>query len=691
MIKKQGNFIESHIEKAMLLIGVLGAIFIVYKFVLGSGEKVPFNGQSFSPGQIDTYIAEQSDKLQSRLEREPVLKPAYIPQSEVFLSKMSSVLDKDLNVFWPIPSTVEITVDKRYRIPAVSEVNEVSVGHIRAAAYLPKVAITAENVTSEEAYEPNDLDLVTVQGSFDLGSLIDSFQECFTGKGVPEGWRDKGLAKPVFAGVQLQRQRLDENGEWSQWEDIPRLRIDPKRDIYKIIDDVNDLPMGGVMVQIAQLDDPRTQVSMLQPDSYRIASAEDNWLPPVLHEKFLTVRREKEAQERREAATERETKTAEEKTTTRTTREERGAGASRSTTPQPTGGGMGGGRGAGGGMGGGRGASSSATTRAVGGGAASARGVGGGRPTGAEADRSGSSRNTLRTTSRTDGRTETTTTDQKKNVKTTVTEATISEELRKMLLTGKDPSGLHETITFWAHDDTVEPGASYRYRIRIGVFNPVAGTGQVQAEDTASNSKVILWSAFSEVTDIVDIPKRLYFFPINVQEAAKAVEVQVCKYVMGYWHSEQFMVKRGDMIGKTVKVEANEKNKTADVMGTKPLDMIDYTTGAIVVDVVAMNDWFGDKPLQSRQYFDVLFSFDGMSVDRLPAKLIDWPEDLRLKYSELKSLEKKTKEPLRDWNSAGTTLQGTQRATPGGRGGPMDRGGRGGDMMQEQPARGPGR
>ncbi len=69
------------------------------------------------------------------------------------------------------------------------------------------------------------------------------------------------------------------------------------------------------------------------------------------------------------------------------------------------------------------------------------------------------------------------------------------------------------------------------------------------------------------------------------------------------------------------------------------------------------------KTLQPRQYFDILFSFDGMRVDRLPAKLMNWPEDLRLKYSELKSLEKKTKEPLRDWNSTGV-LEGSQRAMP---------------------------
>ncbi len=110
----------------------MAAVYIVYAFVLSNVEKVPFNGQNFRPGQLDIYIAEQSEKLQDQLEREPVPKPAYIPQSEVFLAKMNSVLDKDLNVFWPVPSSVEIMVDKKYRMPVVGEVNDVSVEHIRA-------------------------------------------------------------------------------------------------------------------------------------------------------------------------------------------------------------------------------------------------------------------------------------------------------------------------------------------------------------------------------------------------------------------------------------------------------------------------------------------------------------------------------------------------------------------------------
>ena len=282
MIKKQSNFIDEHIEKVALLIGGLAAITFCMRLCC-EARNWSFDNQKFRPGQLDIYIAEQSEKLRERLAREPIPKPPYVPQSVSFLAKMNSVLDKDLNVLWPVPSSVETMVDKKYRMPVIGSVNDVSVEHIRAAAYMPKVAVTAENVESEETYEPNDLDLVTVQASFDLAPLIDSFQECFAGKEVPEGWRDAGLVKPVFAAVQLQRQRLGDNGEWGQWEDVPRVKIDPKRDDYKIIEDVNGLPSGGVMVQLAKFSDPQMQVKLLQPEPYKIASAEDDWLPPLLH------------------------------------------------------------------------------------------------------------------------------------------------------------------------------------------------------------------------------------------------------------------------------------------------------------------------------------------------------------------------------------------------------------------------
>ena len=78
--------------------------------------------------------------------------------------------------------------------------------------------------------------------------------------------------------------------------------------------------------------------------------------------------------------------------------------------------------------------------------------------------------------------------------------------------------------------------------------------------------------------------------------------------------------------------------------------------------------------------------FDGTSVERLPAKQMYWPDELRLRYSELKTLEKKPKEPLRAWSGTGA-LEGQQRAVPGDRmRGPMDRGGQ---MEDNMPRRGP--
>jgi hypothetical protein len=260
----------------------------------------------------------------------------------------------------------------------------------------------------------------------------------------------------------------------------------------------------------------------------------------------------------------------------------------------------------------------------------------------------------------------TTATQQPKTIVKPDIETEIYEEMKKITLTDKEIGAIKEPMVFWAHDDTVEPGGTYRYRIRLGVFNPVAGTGQVREEEAANNSKVVLWSQYSEVTRPVEIPRRLYFFPVGVQEASKGVDIQVCKYVLGYWYSEQFMVKRGDVIGKEVKFDPSQKTKdkpgakdkeaaaeTEDENLTLP-ETIDYSTGAMLVDVVPV----------SGQYYDMLYSYDGTKIERMSAKLIYWPEELRGKHSEIKNMEKKPKLALRAWSNVGGVLTGRRGFTP---------------------------
>ncbi len=155
--------------------------------------------------------------------------------------------------------------------------------------------------------------------------------------------------------------------------------------------------------------------------------------------------------------------------------------------------------------------------------------------------------------------------------------------LNSILITLRtDLSKMREPLVFWAHDDTAEPKKTYRYRIRLGVFNPIAGTpvlsakaetgaqsfdklrmvsgstvlsgspskDKVEPQDKSRVKNAILWSEFSSPTQTVEIPGVLYFFAKGIQEAARKVTVQVSKYMMGYWHSEDFLVGQGEVIGK---------------------------------------------------------------------------------------------------------------------------------------------
>ncbi len=106
----------------------------------------------------------------------------------------------------------------------------------------------------------------------------------------------------------------------------------------------------------------------------------------------------------------------------------------------------------------------------------------------------------------------------------------IYRELDEILITGRtNLRRIREPLLFWAHDDTVEPGKSYRYRIRLGVFNPIAGTNKFNEQDEDLKNQIVLWSEFSEVEEIVKVPGTLYFFPRDVKNAAGIVTVDVAR------------------------------------------------------------------------------------------------------------------------------------------------------------------
>jgi len=625
MGERSSNFFEEHVEKMVLAVAGLVCIWLLITRVVISPNVIEYGNDKFGPGEIDTYIARQAELLRSKLERRAEPKQVYEPQVDDFVALVDSAIRNiDVSLSLPVPPHIsrEISDDREYRIPLIGQVSDVEVEHIRAVAYVPTEKIHEENVYEQAEHEPNDIDFVSVEAKFDVAGLYKSFHESFAGENVPQDWRDRRLATPIFAAVQLQRQQLLADGSWSNWQIVPRTRIDHRKRLFEVVEKVEELPRGGMKVRLLQFGDPEIQRELLQPGAYRIASAKEDWLPPSLHKKFVKAQENIDAQKRRER---REARAKEKEQRGREREKELSQRRARGKAPpgRLDGGMLGMGIGMGGpGM--------------------------GGPGTGRRSGRSSGMlvrRKPLRK-SRGDRRGEKERPERSRDsAKITVDD--IYEEFEKVLITEEsDLAKIREPLVFWAHDDTVEPGKSYRYRIRLGVFNPIAGTDQFSEQDKPLKNNAILWSRFSDVTETVEIPGRLYFFPHGVQQAAKAVTVTVCRYALGYWYSEDFTVKQGEVIGKVVESEPVEAEEEQEI--TVP-ETIDYATGAVLVDVIPVNDWSGGKNLRARFYFDMLYSFDGNNIERIPIKSMYWPERLQARFNEIKKAEKEPKEPLRAW------------------------------------------
>lgn len=603
MSKKGSNFFEEHVEKIVL--GIVGAVclWLLVSRVAISPNVVEYENKKLSASRVDAQIKQQAELLENKINQEPEEGAQYKAQMNVFTAKFDSALGNiDSSLHLPLPASTDIqqVSNRIFTVPGIGQIKGIDAEHIRAVAFLPTKAVNEENLYDNSEAEPNDVDLVTIEGKFDVAGLYERFYADFAGENVSnEQWRDPCLAIPVFAAVQLQRQEMLSDGLWSDWVVVPRTQIDHRKKMFEVVEDVRKLPAGGVRIRLLQFNDPILRKEMLQPGGYRIASVGDEWYPPSLHREFLKNQQSQKAQEKHEAKVGGREK------------DEGRAGRQRTDTRTR----------------GSRGGDESSGIISVGG-AAKRPSVPKSRP---ERERP--------------------------SEEATKTVSDVPTRFNEMLLgPTADLSRMNGALTFWAMDDTVQAGKTYRYRIRLGVFNPVAGTDQFREEDKHLRNNVILWSDFSDVTKNVEVPAVLYFFPRDIQEVAGTVTVQVSKYAFGNWYSKDFAVKKGESIGKVAKNEVKEEKSNVIVPET-----INYDTGAVVVDIVPVNDWSGSKGLHSRSYYDMLYSLDGVKVEHMPIKIKNWDEKLQARFNEIKKAEKEPRGILSE-QAAATTQQTQQKA-----------------------------
>ncbi len=694
LLGKVGRFCENHVEKIVLVLVVPVCGYLFFTGVIFRPNAVSYDGKMLNPGQIDAYINEKADELRDALDGverraeekgydsllrgpikpdDPVVTEVFAsrPAPESFLSLFEDPLSF-LNMSDAGVRQVVKTAARRYALPPVGEVSHVAVSHVRAVAYVPVTEVSASDDYAQSNSEPNDLDLVTVEAKFNVARLYDMFHDHFDGTEVEKlAWRDPCLAVPKFASVQLQRQRRLDDGTWSDWAPVPRSRVEPFGELFTPIEKVEDLPPGGVKVRLMQFNSKPITMALLQPEAYQIASAEEEWFPPSFHETFKTLQRKVELEQRRQAREERQ---SQQEAATTTTTGRRDGGRDRTATGR---------RGAGGGDTGLYGGERRGGTRARGrrdmatdttGGRRGARGT----------ERGGVDPGLY---GRGEGGTA-----MKEEISTDQAYLDFAET---RLTYATDLSKLDEPLLFWAFDDTTEPGHTYRYRIRLGVFNPVAGTDELVEEDMDKRDQVILWSGFSEVTKPVFIPRRLYFFAKNVQERARTATVEVARYALGYWYTQDFDVRPGEVIGREMEPpkpkEEDKKSTRLDdritgvagrgrallderllgMQRAEPDDpttpeVIDYGTDAMLIDLVEAGDLGSPPNLQPRPYHNMLYTVDGATIEHMPVSQRNWPDDLQQAYQQIASERKREHQPFRAF-SAGRTrgLGGRGGAYPG--------------------------
>jgi hypothetical protein len=688
-ISSIGGFFEEHVEKIILVIVGLVCAWLLITRVILSPNTVSYDKRNFGPGTIDDYVYEQAQLLKQKLNKPPDNLEPYKPQVDKYLALLdSSINDIDASLWPVVPYELgaETAVAGVYSLPSIGEVNDVAVEHIRAVAYIPTAEVTPQKPYDKSGNEPNDIDFVTVSAKVDVSKLYDNFKECFV-EDVDREQADPCLARPVFAAVNLQRQELNGDGTWSDWQNVPRTKIDQYQKLFQIVEDIQDLPPGGLKVQMLQFDNKMVQIDLLQPEAYQFASAKEEWFPPVLHQKYLDLLRKETLEEKRKTKEDEQAKRENNtddrrnrRTDTRTGIPTPGRTTTRGGAGFSTRGGVGGDLYGGGGFNS-RSRDRSRNRQTTG-------GLYG--QTGRSTDRRRTPRNRTGTNDQTldlygglygntgpgDIRGGTLNRGPSTN--------DVYYEFNEVALNRlTDFSKLKEPMLFWHHDDTVEPTKTYRYRIRLGVFNPVAGTNKLSEDDKSQKNKVILWSDFSNVTEPVKIPGRSYFFARDIQEAAKSVTITVCRYILGHWYSKDFNVNQGETIGDVVENEIEkpkpqrQRGRGPDVRGMGPdirgmgpdylgdryasiprpeektnvPETIDYSTGAVMVDAMPVNDWWGDSSRRSRSYYDILYSYDGTSIEHMPVGTTYWSKDMQLEFNRITKLEREPQEPFKAFGS----------------------------------------
>jgi hypothetical protein len=151
----------------------------------------------------------------------------------------------------------------------------------------------------------------------------------------------------------------------------------------------------------------------------------------------------------------------------------------------------------------------------------------------------------------------------------------------------------NERMTLWAHDLTVQPGQTYRYRVVAYVFNPLFQRKEVVPEQRDQYfNQLALASTPSDWSAPVAIDPVVQFFLVKADPNEATIEVW--RIHNGQWVHQRFRARPGDPLGGVAAIAAPDGSSTT----------LDLSVNALAVDLRPVASLGGITTTYQLLYYD---------------------------------------------------------------------------------------
>ncbi len=583
------NIVEKHLEKGLLALAGLFLLAMVFLFLIRSPNKVTYGGRTVGPNELAEAIRNDArllDEAVQKAQATPVNVPAYADElrAQHRAGIFAPAGDKP-----PLPEELPLAASFGPPLPELAEDKqpERSVTVVTPLAPSRPVARTGRNVViprrqeigteeedEEDLADAEEMELawVTVASYFDIGAQASAMTKANYATAA---------SRVYFAGVDVQRQELLPSGQYSEWEDVANSTAMPQVELAEpLLDDATGAILNQDDIRESYQKVKLHQQMFAQPAFFWVVAGEE-WSPPPLEglldpdrtdlatgdtarpdPKQDGQRRKKDAADDRETREKdrREAQAAAEKSLAAAEeayRKADDASAERMARDVM------------------RNKLVKASTRKraelIVNSVAEMRRQ--------EARKSAAGGKTDRPTPGVEsGERPAITIAGESRTPGTAQPSGKKAEPGEKLLTHADNE---RNVVVWFHDDGVDAGKTYRYRMRVKLWNRYVGKRQAVA-DPASAQKSVLAGDWSLPCDAITVAPSTYFFVSSATSTRDGANVDVWKWGRTGWRVQSFVVGVGDVIGHVEQVETGILDRQTLKQGR---EAVDFSTGAIVLDL----------------------------------------------------------------------------------------------------------